>query len=180
MRGMPQHPLYDVLAKHLPDAPGTALELGCGTGQGCEFFLERGWRVVAIDIDSRAVEATRERVGDQGRVELIQGDIVDTPFEASEAIAAGFVLFFLNAEQFAATWRKISQALRSGGVLLVQFLGPNDDWATQDGLSHDGAEIQDLLSEYDVLHHEEVDRDGKTAWGESKHWHVHHVIARKR
>lgn len=177
---MPQHPLYNELAKHLPDEPGHALELGCGTGQGCEFFVARGWRVTAIDIDPRAIEATRERVGDSAAVVLIQGDIVEVPFAASEAVAAGFVLFFLNPEQFAATWRRMGEALQQGGVLLVQFLGPNDDWASRGGLSHDRAEVEDLSAGYEVLHHEEVERDGKTAWGESKHWHVHHVIARKR
>lgn len=177
---MPQHPLYNELAKHLPDQSGLALELGCGTGQGCEFFLARGWRVTAIDIDPRAIEATRERVGDSAGLELIQGDIVEVPFAASEAVAAGFVLFFLNPEQFAATWRKISEALQPGGVLLVQFLGPKDDWSSGGGLSHDRPEVDDLLAGYEVLHQEEVERDGKTAWGESKHWHVHHVIARKR
>lgn len=180
MRGMPQHPLYDELAKHMPTEPGLALELGCGTGQGCEFFLDRGWSVTAIDIDPRAIEATRDRVGDHPRLKLVQADIVEVPFAPSDAVAAGFVLFFLDADQFAATWRKILEALRPGGVLLVQFLGPNDDWAAKGGLSHDSAEIEELLGSYAVLSHEEVERDGRTAWGEAKHWHVHHVIAQKR
>lgn len=174
---MPLHPLYAELARCLPDEAGHALELGCGTGQGCEFFLERGWTVTAIDLDPRAIEATRGRVGSRPGLELIQGDVTEIDLPPADAITAGFLFFLLSPEGFERVWPRVVGALSEGGILLAQFLGPNDDWVKQGALAHTEAEIAGLLRGLDVLHFETVERDGKTAWGEAKHWHVHHVIA---
>lgn len=178
MRTMRLHPLYEELAKHLPES-GHALELGCGAGQGAEFFLDRGWTVTALDIDSRAIAATQERLAGRAGAEILSADITTAEFPAADAITAGFVLFLLEGDALANVWSRIRAALRPGGLLLVQFLGPNDDWASRGCVAHSGEEIDQLLQGYEVLHHETVERDGKTAWGESKHWHVHHVIARR-
>jgi SAM-dependent methyltransferase len=179
MRTMRLHPLYEQLEPHLPP-PGRAIELGCGAGQGAEFFLDRGWTVTAIDLDPRAIDATSDRLMGRDGIDVLTADIAAIDFPRASAIAAGFVIFLLSAEQFEIVWSKIGEALRPGGVLLVQFLGPKDDWASQGCLSHSDAEIEDLLSDYEVLHFESVERNGKTAWGESKHWDVRHIIARKR
>lgn len=176
MRTMRLHPFYEELAKHLPER-GHALELGCGAGQGAEFFADRGWTVTAYDIDPRAIEATGDRLAGRPGVEVIDADITTVNFPRADAITAGFVLFLLDAEGFARVWAQVREALRPGGLLLAQFLGPNDDWAVRGCLAHSTSDIDELLKGYEVLHREEVERDGKTAWGESKHWHVHHVIA---
>lgn len=180
MRGMPLHPLYAELERWLPDQAGHVVELGCGTGQGCEFFLDRGWTVTAIDLDPRAIAATQERLGDRHGLELIQGDITESDLPAADAITAGFLFFLLSPEDFERVWPRVVGALRPGGVLLAQFLGANDDWVKQGALAHPETEIDGLLSGFDILHRETVERDGKTAWGDAKHWHVHHVIAQKR
>jgi len=177
MRTMRLHPLYEELAKHLPEH-GYALELGCGAGQGAEFFADRGWTVTAYDIDPRAIEATEERLAGRPGIDVVTADITTIDFPHADAITAGFVLFLLDADGFGRVWSKIREALSPGGLLLAQFLGPNDDWASRGCLTHSTSEINELLRGYEVLHREEVERDGKTAWGESKHWHVHHVIAR--
>lgn len=175
MRTMRLHPLYENLALHLGPT-GHALELGCGAGQGAEFFLDRGWTVTAIDLDPRAIAATQERIAGRG-AEIIEGDITKVSFPAADVITAGFVLFLLNPRSCEGVWEKVRRALRPGGLLLAQFLGPNDDWASQGCTAHTDSDIERLIAGYTVLHHETVERDGKTAWGESKHWHIHHIIA---
>lgn len=176
MRTMRLHPLYEILALHLGPS-GHALELGCGAGQGAEFFLDRGWTVTAIDLDPRAIDATNERLLGRVGIDVLTADIAAIDFPSADAITAGFVLFLLSDGQFENVWSKMGEALRPGGLLLAQFLGPNDDWASQGCTAHTDIDIERLLAGYTVLHHETVERDGKTAWGESKHWHVHHIIA---
>jgi hypothetical protein len=60
-----------------------------------------------------------------------------------------------------------------------EFLGPNDDWASQ-FTTQDAEGVDQLLAPFDVLFREEVDRDGFVSMGQAKHWHIFHVIGRKR
>ena len=43
-------------------------------------------------------------------------------------------------------------------------------------------EVESLLAAHGLIaeHLDEVERDGKTAMGEPKYWHVFHIVARKR
>jgi hypothetical protein len=56
----------------------------------------------------------------------------------------------------------------------------NDEWARTGLVVHTRAEVQELLAPFEIEHLEEVDREGKTAIGTTKHWHLFHVVARKR
>jgi hypothetical protein len=44
---------------------------------------------------------------------------------------------------------------------------------------HDRTQVEKLFDGFRFEHLEEVERDGKTVWGEPKHWHVFHIVARK-
>ena len=45
---------------------------------------------------------------------------------------------------------------------------------------HSRDEVLALLRGLEIEHLDEVDEDGQTAVGDPKHWHVFHVVARKR
>ena len=42
------------------------------------------------------------------------------------------------------------------------------------------AEAEALLSRFEVELFDEVEEDGSTAVGKQKHWHLFHVVARRR
>lgn len=44
---------------------------------------------------------------------------------------------------------------------------------------HTREDVQDIFSEFRLISLEEEEKDGITALGESKHWHVFHIIAQK-
>ena len=46
--------------------------------------------------------------------------------------------------------------------------------------AHHAHELPSLLDDFDILAHEEVNRQGSIGRGIAKWWHVHHVIARKK
>jgi release factor glutamine methyltransferase len=61
-----------------PAAGGRALDLGTGSGVGAVFAARRGWRVVATDVNPRAVRCARVNAlvhGLEGRVEVREGDL---------------------------------------------------------------------------------------------------------
>ncbi len=179
MPAMPVHPLLERSEPYLTG--GMAVDLGCGAGQAAAFLTGHGYRVLAVDNDPRAIALTQDRC--EGLpVELLEKDIRELDMPRCELVHCGFVLFFLSPEESQEVLARVCAAILPGGVFIGQFLGPNDTWvgdADQPLTSHSKAEIELLLTGFEFLHFEEVERDGKTAWGEHKHWHVTHVIAKR-
>ncbi|CAJ1494251.1 class I SAM-dependent methyltransferase [[Mycobacterium] kokjensenii] len=49
--------------------PGTALDLGCGTGDDAIYLAQNGWTVTGVDFAPRALEAARDKA-DAGKVSV--------------------------------------------------------------------------------------------------------------
>lgn len=178
----PLHPLYSVLEPYLPST-GKAVELGCGVGHGVLWFLEKGFEVTAVDLSPEAVAlvASRVPVEHRERLELAVYDMRAFPSsnQKYDVVVAGFSLFFLSREDADRLWRRMRESIVPGGILMAQFMGPNDDWADRMA-THTRTEVEGLLAGMKVLHLQEDDRDGQTSQGSAKHWHVFHVIASAR
>jgi trans-aconitate methyltransferase len=175
----PLHPMYANLEPHLPP-PGLAYELGCGVGHGVLWLLSRGWRVRAVDSQPEAIEILRSRLPEGARCEVAVARLQDLYFEPCRLVVAGFSLFFLPPEEFGACWARLADAIEPGGAFMGQFLGVRDAWSGRGYSQHDAAQVRTLLGPFETLYYEEAERDGETATGEGKHWHVFHVLARKR
>lgn len=177
----PLHPIWEQIDPHLK--PGqVALDLGCGTGAGVLHMVERGLKVMAVDQEPEALEITRGRLPEGAEVHLLKSQFQDLGLEPEsfDVIVANFSLFFLRSWEFGQLWRRLVAALKPGGIFGGQLLGLNDDWAERGYTVHTRAEVEKLLEAFDILHFDEVERDGETMLREPKHWHVYHLVARKR
>jgi len=94
---------------------------------------------------------------------------------------SSFTLPFCQPEAFPALWRRIVASLDVGGVFAGQFFGPADSFC-QEGLalSHTEADVKALLVDFDIVSWKEVNEPGQDAMSLPKHWHVFHVVARRR
>lgn len=174
----PLHPLYTVLDSYLAKS-GMAVDLGCGVGHGVIHLLDRGWRVEAVDAEEEALRILRSRLQGRQGAELVCSRLEDyTPPKCQAAIAM-FSLFFLDQDEFNALWKRVVRSITPGGVFAGQFLGLHDDWQSRGYTVHRKHEVETLLTDFEILHLDEVERDGETAVGGSKHWHVFHVVATK-
>jgi trans-aconitate methyltransferase len=178
----PPRPLL-VDAVELFDAPGEAVDLGAGGGVDTRFLLDRGWRVTAIDNSSAAVRRLAELAADtDGQLEVREADLADDLSLGSvQLLHAGFSLPFCRPDRFAALWRQVEAALPTGGVLAAQLFGDRDSWAAEydDMTFHTAAEVDQLLRGWDLHRLRVVEEDG-TSYVGPKHWHVFHVLARRR
>lgn len=175
----PVHPLFHELEAFLPSTPGHALDVGCGVGNATLWLLDRGWRVTAFDPDPEALEILRERASGRAGFDGFVAPVQTAPLESVDLVVAQFCLFFLPESEFDDAWNRLLGTVRPGGLAMGQLLGPNDDWAGE-RITHTPDQVESLLNGFDILYYEEADRDGETALGEAKHWHVHHWIARRR
>jgi len=109
------HPL---VLRALPSHCARALDVGCGRGLLARKVAERCKHVVAIDPDAETLEHARELGDDNGRIEFVQGDVMQYPFgqESFDFIAAVATLHHLPLE---GALRRFAELLRPGGVLAV-------------------------------------------------------------
>jgi SAM-dependent methyltransferase len=120
-----------LLLEHLPPAPSTILDLGCGTGTLSVLLAELGYLVTALDsslgmLQQAAAKARRAEVD----VDFQLGDVVAPPVEGTfDVLLCRHVLWSLpSPAEVLAQWRSM---LRPGGrLILVEGL-----WSTGAGLT---------------------------------------------
>lgn len=175
----PLHPLYLELQRFF-SPPGQALDLGCGVGTGTLWLAEQGFDVHAVDREKEAIEKLIERKPCFACIstELADFACLELEPDSFDVVTAQFSLFFMPRADFDQFWPRLTDSIRCNGLFMGTFLGINDTWANQ-YTTHMLGDIEDLLYDFSIEYHEEAERDGLTALGDSKHWHVHHVIARK-
>ena len=177
------HPLLERAEALVPanEQGRYALDLGCGGGRGTRFLLARGWHVTAVDSDPAAIAIVSQTQNENLRV--VHSTFED--FEYGEAkrdlVSAQFSLPFLEPAKFASVFVRIKQAIRPGGVFAGQFFGPRDEW-NKPGSNMTFVRREDIRGLMDgmrILELAEDDKEGCTATGATKHWHVFHVIGQK-
>ncbi len=145
-------------------------------------MLSKGIDVVGVDAEREALDRLQRRLMPGLKPKLIRSDFQSLQLGSNEfdIVVAGFCLFFLPPTEFDGFWTRVLGTLKREGIFLGQFLGENDEWADAMHSSHTAEEVKQLFQEFEVLSWEEVERDGETAAGRPKHWHVFHVLAKKR
>jgi len=161
--------------------PGTAVDLGYGSGNETLHLLHGGWNVVAIDRQPEAATLLEHRIPSHVRsaVELRVEGFEDLIVPPADLVFAGFSLPFCQPSRFEALWIQIRDALRPGGRFAGQLFGLEDDWSQNPKMTfHSRSHVERLLDGLDVESLEEVCGQGRSFDG-PKRWHVFHVVARK-
>jgi SAM-dependent methyltransferase len=169
-------------ADDMPDRPRFAIDLGCGAGIDTRELLRTGWRVLAIDHNPSAIDWLRRQIAapDLDRLETRLVDFETVELPPADLINASHSLPFCPPDHFTAFWKRIVAALPAGARFAGHFFGDRDGWATRPGITcHSAAQVQQLLAAFEVEYLEEEERQGKTAVGEPKYWHLFSIVARK-
>jgi tellurite methyltransferase len=175
----PRETLLDAVRRF--DAPGLAVDLGCGTGRDTLELLRRGWHVLAVDAQEEALRRLRAAVGGYERLETQVATFDDAALPQCDLVNASFSLPFCPPDRFDELWARIGDALRPGGRFCGQLFGERDGWSGNPSLTfHTHAEVDRLLTGYEVERVDEEEEDSTTVVGDAKHWHLFHVVARKR
>jgi tellurite methyltransferase len=151
-------------------------------------LLEKGFRVTAVDAEQEAIDHLKQMLPPSAQVATIVSTFQDLTWSRADSpnalgtfnvVIAQFALFFMSPPEFATFWTKLLNAIRPGGLLSMQLLGENDEWKDRGYTLHTPEQVEDILEPFEVLFLDEVERDGETAVGTPKHWHVFHIVARK-
>jgi membrane dipeptidase len=161
------------------DEPGFAVDLGAGTGRDSAELVRWGWRVLAIDREPEAGERLRA-IAPPPQLETLVAPFEQAEWPPCDLVNASYSLPFCSPALFPSLWTRLVASLRPGGRFCGQLLGDRDEWAGSGVGVHTRAEVASLLEPFEVERLDEIDEDGTTAVGARKHWHLYHVVARKR
>jgi SAM-dependent methyltransferase len=168
--------------ERLGDGAGRmAIDLGCGHGTEALALLDRGWSVLAVDMQQAGLAMLRARVpaGYADRIGIVCASFADVGLPPAYLIHAGFSLPFCPPSRFPGLWRRIRRALVPGGIFAGQLFGLRDSWAGELGMTFQGpAEVDRLLDGLEILELHEAERDGE-AFSGPKHWHTYDILARQ-
>lgn len=109
--------LYDKFLCHIP-AGGRILDLGCGSGRDSKIFMDRGYRVTAVDGSEELCKLASAYIGQPVRCMDFE-ELDDT--EEFDGIWACASLLHIEKNRIHSILRKIHTALLPGGVLYVSF-----------------------------------------------------------
>jgi tellurite methyltransferase len=182
----PRDTLLNALANFAAEPPTEsarlAVDLGCGDGRDTVELLQRGWRVLAIDGEQLALDRLLSRPIQAGHLQtqVMRFETLILP-PAVDLINASFCLPFCPPEKFGALWQTIVTSLHPGGRFCGQLFGDRDSWVKfPNRTHHTRQQVEALLQPFEVEWLDEEEHPGVTAIGEEKHWHIFHIVARKR
>jgi SAM-dependent methyltransferase len=187
VEGRPLRPLFVDAIPFLPtttvgEPPLVAVDLGCGDGTETLELLKRGWTVFAVDGSPEGIARIRESVPlvDLERLTTRVASFAEVRLPPADLVYAGLSLPFCHPRDFAAVWRTVASALRPDGLFVGHVFGPHDSWADKPDMTfHTREDVETMFAEFEIEQLHEQDEDGEAVGG-PKHWHVFHVIARKR
>jgi hypothetical protein len=99
-------------------------------------------------------------------------------------INSSFALPLCPPSAFHELWARIIDALEPGGRFCGQFFGDRDSWAAP-GSGKSGitflkrSEAEALLATLEIERFLEEETEAERPVGQSKHWHIFHIVAKK-
>lgn len=159
-----------------------ALDLGAGSLRDSRFLLSIGFKqVTAVDKTKIGKEILSEFKEKPFSYYVDTFENFDFEENKYDLINAQNSLPFNPRESFSKVFTSIVRSLKPEGIFVGNFFGERDEWNTGDDQKtfHTKSEIESLFSRFEILEFEESEKDGPTASGQIKHWHIFEIIARK-
>ena len=175
----PAAPLACLLAIIPEGGELVAADLGCGSGADTFALLARGWHVLAIDQDEKAIASLEQQNEKRLATAVQQFEKLNLP--PLDFVNASMALPFCDPAYFGQCWQTIEHALASKkGYFSGHFFGHLDSWANRTGMTFlTRTELMGLFKDFNIIWLDEIEKDGKTLTGVTKHWHLFSVVAQK-
>ncbi|MGL4864722.1 MAG: class I SAM-dependent methyltransferase [Cetobacterium sp.] len=120
---------YNYFIKNLPKKTGEILDLGCGSGRDSKYFIELGYKVIAIDLSPVLAEKASKYIGQ----DVIVIDMKNIDFKDKFiGVWACASLLHLSYEEVLETLNKIYSSLKNNGIVYASFKVGSQDYEKND------------------------------------------------
>ncbi|MBS1957301.1 MAG: DUF692 family protein [Cyanobacteria bacterium SZAS-4] len=161
-------------------APGLAIDLGCGAGRDCTMLLKSGWNVFAVDSCEDALNLILANQWTEEQLNTYAGNMEDAPLPPADLINAGVSLPFCAPEKFAILWQNICDALKPGARFSGHFFGKNDAWSGNASMTfQDISEVKELFQGFEIEWFNEFEGPVPIVPSGVRHGQIFEVVARK-
>ena len=135
----PHFRVSPILVAELADVPpGTALDVGCGSGSDAIWLAKQGWRVTALDFSTAGIDVARRNSINAGvDIECIEADAAAYRPETAYDLITSFYIQLPPASRVA-MFANICSALKPGGRLLFvshDRSTPIEGWTEEEHLA---------------------------------------------
>ncbi len=159
-----------------------ALDLGAGTLIESKYLIKKGFKnVLAIDSAPETKLFARNFKNKKFSYKNIPFLEYDFPKNTFDLVNAQYALPFYGKKEFNSFIKNITKSLKSKGIFVGQFFGNKDSWKIdrKEIVFHTRKQAMSLLSDFKILEFIEEEKEGNTASGKPKHWHVFNFIVEK-
>lgn len=123
-------------------APGSALDLGCGTGTNAVYLAQHGWEALGIDFVAKSIAAAKRRAHQAGVVERCTFEMGDVtrlerhrgPFDLAVDIGCYHSIDGPGRRRVSAG---LARLVRPGGTYFLYAFAPGPDGKGRFALSQD-------------------------------------------
>ena len=136
--------------------PGTAIDLGMGQGRNAIYLAQHGWQVTGVDLSTVGVGQAKARAAQLGVA--LDAHVADLDkFDFGRARWDLITLFYMHAWYHLSklpTAQRLRDALKPGGLLVIEGYAGGELGFKTDELRHDFADLkilryEDLIDEAD-------------------------------
>lgn len=109
---------YNIFEENLSKKEGEILDLGCGSGRDSKYFLEKGYKVIALDLSPTLAKKASDYIGQ----EVIVADMKTLDYnDKFIGIWACASLLHLTELEILETLKRCHKALKKHGVIYASF-----------------------------------------------------------
>ena len=106
-----------LLSKNIPEGKGKCIEIGCGSGFVSIIAYKKGWNVFSVDINEKAIEATKKNCNE---LKVIQSDIFSNIDDRYDLVLCNSP--YLEKDEDSKYMKGESEHIFGGSEFLKRFL----------------------------------------------------------
>ena len=121
------------------DRDAYILDLGCGHGRDSKYFINKGYRVKAVDGSIEMCKLASKNTG----INVEQINFLDMDYnDLFDGVFASASLLHLNNKDLIIVLKKISNALKTGGILMASFKYGDNERLKEERYFNDMTEVK--------------------------------------